>query len=448
MLGDDAGLRHLRLWCYQADMASSQTTWRRTVVSLAMAAALVALLQPIYFAAMASLDHVVSKERTWRHIQSAFQSGVLVDASHRNQLIASGDRFTDCYSLGEGLQPNASAIERGIMAPRPASERHACDDLQQAADDPGSVNWERYVRYWHGYRVYSAPLASLLPILAGKIINLAVLVAITAFFVLQSSRLIGGAPTLWLCAPVLFMTDYVRIWHVTPHTVSTVVILGGAGLFAMAIQKDASERALIIQAAALGSVFNFVDFLVNPPWLPMLLAFFLVASGRTARIALLCVATWFGAYAGTWFAKWFAAYLVDPSFNIATDVLGAALFRIGGDNAKVLHLPLAATVKVFANSLLSWGMLLFVPLLFVLHTPKIPRFATAWPALIPIGWFELLSNHSQIHTPFVSRSAAAAIGVTLASAQLNQVYRGKQTAEKEIGRMAQMNANESPEPAK
>ena len=414
-------LRYLRLWCYETSMLNSLLDWlRRTSASLAMAAALVALLQPLYFASMANLDHVISKERTWQHIQSAFHAGILIGASDKNQLIASGDRFTDCYSLGEGMQPDVSAIEEGIMAPRPASERHACDDLRQAARDPRSVNWERYARYWHGYRIYSAPLASLMPILMLKFVNLAVLAGISVFFVLQSYRLIGGNPTVWLCAPVLFMTDFVRIWHVTPHTVSTTVILGGAGLFAWAIRYRASDRSLILMAAAFGSLFNFVDFLVNPPWMPMLLAFFLVASGRAAGLALLCVAIWFAAYAMTWSAKWLSAYVVDPSFNIATDVLGAALFRIGGDNAKVVHLPLAATTKVFANSFLSWGTIIFIPLFIALAIPKKPRFFAAWPALIPIAWFELLSNHSQIHSPFVSRSAAAAIGVALASAQLRK----------------------------
>jgi len=387
----------------------------RNSVSLLLAMALVALLQPIYFLSMASLDHVISKERTWRHIHEAFQAGVLVDASHRNQLIASGDRFTDCYALGEGLQPDASAIEEGIMAPRPASERHACDDLKQASDNPSSVNWERYARYWHGYRIYSAPLASLLPILALKTINLFVLTGVAAFFVVQSCRLIGSVPTIWLCAPVLFMTDFVRIWHVSPHTVSTAVILGGAGLIAWLIRTKSSDRALIVFSAASGSLFNFVDFLVNPPWMPMLIAFFLVASGRRASLAILCISAWFSAYSITWGSKWIAAYLVDPSFNIATDVIGAAKFRIGGDNAKVTHIPLAATVKVFTNAVLSWGLILFIPMLVRFCARERPLWAAAWPALIPMVWFEILSNHSQIHAPFVSRSAAAAIGVILAS---------------------------------
>ena len=43
-------------------------------------------------------------------------------------------------------------------------------------------------------------------------------------------------------------------------------------------------------------------------------------------------------------------------------------------------------------------------------------FWRTWPVLIPIIWFEILSNHTQIHTFFVLRSGAAAIGVAVASA--------------------------------
>lgn len=306
------------------------------------------------------------------------------------------------------------------MAPRPASERHACDDLKQAAIDQNSVSWSRYARYWHGYRLYSAPLASLMPILFLKLVNFAVLVGIAAFFFIQAERLIGTTPAVWLCLPVLLLSDFVRIWHVTPHTLSTAVILGGAGIFASAIRNKSSDRVLIVAAAAFGSLFNFVDFLVNPPWMPMLLAFFLLSSGRRASLALLCVASWFSAYAMTWSAKWLAAYLVNPTFDIASDVLGAATFRIAGDYAKVSHIPLAATATVLWTTFLSWGALILVPLLIALKPPMKPTFLTAWPALIPLAWFEILSNHSQIHAPFVSRSAAAAMGVAIASAQLRK----------------------------
>jgi hypothetical protein len=382
-----------------------------------LAAALVACLQPLYFFALGNLDRVISHDGTWQHIREAFNSGVLGGVHAGKQYINGGDRFTDCYSLGEGLQPGVGAVTRGIIAARPASERHACDDLREAATNPEGVNWNQYARYWHGYRLYSAPLASAFPIWALKLINLALLVGAATLFWIATKKLLGEAAFL-LCAPVLFCSDFVRIWQVTPHTVSTSAILFGAAHFASAIRRKSPDQTLILLFATSGSLFNFVDFLVNPPWQPMLFAFFLVATGRRFPIALYCAGTWFAAYGVTWASKWLIVCVVDPTFNIKADVIGSAVFRIAGDNAKVLHFPLAATTRVALNALLSWGTIAFVPLLVFLRVRLVPTFQLAWPALIAVAWFELLSNHSQIHAFFVSRSMAAAAGIVLAAAAL------------------------------
>jgi hypothetical protein len=410
--------------------AKEMLSTRKIVIGSLASILLAVMLQPIYFIAVVGLDHVISHETTWTHIRDAFETGVLQAGrqSFLSQVIVSGDRFTDCYSLGVGLEPGVGPVVAGITAARPVSDRHACDDLKDASADPSSVVWGRYARYWHGYRLYSAPLASAFPILALKLINLLLLAASSAFFVAQSSRLLGPARTIALCAPVIFCSDYVRIWHVTPHTVSTVVIIGGAGLFAIAIRRRASLATLLLLSAAFGSIFNFVDFLVNPPWMPMLLAAFtMVAPGMTVRerivVALLCTTAWFGAYGLTWSAKWVAAYLVDPGFDIKADVLSTAMFRIAGANEKVIRFPLVATIKMVGWCMASWGIGFFI--LFAIISIRAVRngnfdrrqfLLLAWPALIPVLWFEVLSSHSQIHAFFVSRSEAAAIGVLFAAA--------------------------------
>jgi len=401
-------------------------------IAFLAAGMLVLGLQPVYFAAMANLNRVISHEATWEHVRDAFNAGVLETSYHsRNQYIDSGDRFTDCYSLGVGLEPGVGSAVAGITASRPASDRHACDDLKDAAENPNGVTWNRYARYWHGYRLYSAPLASAFPIVAVKLINLLLLVTTSILLFNQGARLVGTAPMIGLFAPVLFCSDYVRIWHVTPHTVSTLVIVGGSALFALAVYRKAPPAALIVLSAAFGSIFNFVDFLVNPPWMPMLLAFFVMAAPeptdlrKKAAIALLCASIWFGAYALTWFAKWVSAYLVDPAFDIKSDVLSTMTFRIVGDDVKVMHFPLVATLKMRLTCVTSWGLPLAALSLVVvaktLRGRKLDRklfFFQAWPVLIPVLWFETLSRHSQMHAFFVARSAAAALGVIIAAALL------------------------------
>jgi hypothetical protein len=402
-------------------MEDNMLGFKKSAANVILAAALVVCLQPIYFLAMANLDRIISHDRTWEHISEAFSSGVLGSVHAKRQYINSGDRFTDCYSLGVGMQPGIDALARGIIASRPATDsRHACEDLRDAATNPENANWAQYARYWHGYRIYSAPLASAVSILTLKLVNLALLIGATALFLIEVPRLLGRRETLLLCAPVLFCSDFVRIWHVTPHTVSTTVILLGGAIFALAIRRKFSDRSLILLSAGFGSIFNFVDFLVNPPWLPMLLAFFLIASGRRASTALYYVSIWFAAYAATWATKWLIVGLIDTNFDFEVDVLRTAMFRISGDNPKVWHFPFASSTRVALNTALSWGTIVFIPLMIFLRVPTRPPLRLAWPALIPILWFELLSNHSQIHAFFVSRSMAAAMGVIFVAAALSE----------------------------
>jgi hypothetical protein len=404
--------------------------FKRIGIAALSAFLLVLCLQPVYFLAMTNLDRIVAHDRTWQHIREAFDAGVLETGYHsRNQFIDSGDRYTDCASLGIGLQPGVSDAVEGITGPRPSSDNHTCDDLKAAAINPAGAVWSRSERYWNGFRVFSAPLVSVVSILALKLINLVLLAIVSVLFFAQGSKLVGAGPAIGLSAPVLFCCDYVRIWHVTPHTVSTVVIVGGAALFAAAVRRGAGLLALVLLSALFGSVFNFVDLLVNPPWMPMLLAFFVmvlpvpITQRQKLAIALLCVGAWFGAYAVTWCAKWVFAYLVDPAFDVRSDVMTAIVFRIDGDYGKVIHLPLVATLKTFAACIVNWGLPLFACFMLVIVRTLRGRpfdrklfFWRAWPALIPIVWFEVLSNHTEIHTFFVLRSGAAAIGVAVAAA--------------------------------
>lgn len=389
-------------------------------------------LQPLYCLTMTNLDHAISHAATWRHIQDAFHSGVLQSTGRsNNQLIASGDRFTDCYALGVGLEPKVDAVTAGLLASRPSSDRHACADLRDASVNPGGVQWVRYLRYWHGYRVYSAPLASAFPILAVKLINLCLLAAAAGIFVRASTSIIGTTPTIGLMAPVIFCSDFIRIWQVTPHVVSTSIILVGTALFINLVKSGRQDVVLIVAAALFGSLFNFVDFLVNPPWMPMLLAFFVIARcdndpRERLPLSIFVTAAWVGGYGLTWLSKWTIAYFAFPTFDVPADVVSTIAFRIAGDNPKVLIFPLVATAKMFLACVVSWGTPILAALVFAYVRRRTFRIVSwqdialkAWPALIPISWFEILSNHTQIHYPFVSRSAAAATGVMLAAVLQN-----------------------------
>jgi hypothetical protein len=408
------------------------TLLRSLLLGVVLSIAAVVALQPVYFAAMANLDHVISHDAMRQHYRDAFKSGVLSDELHpSNHLFTSGDRFTDCIALSVGLQPGISALTAGILAPVPTSDRHPCEELRSIAEGQASVlQWGQYLRYWHGYRVYYAPVVSLLPLYAGRLLNLVLLLTAFAAFFWQSTRRIGMAPSIGLAAPVLFLTDFAHVWQVTPHALGVIFILGGTACFIAALQRRVPDHALMALAAVLGSVFNFIDFLVNPPWMPMLLAFFVVSGRRgearqPAMIAIFVALAWFGGYALTWFSKWLIAWFVSAEVDVVTNVSAMVLLRLDGDNPKVIHWPLVPTIKVAAAAIIGWGLPFFIAFTVVFFGKiRQARFRwqafwpLAWPALIPPLWFEILSNHSQIHAGVSSRSEAAAFGVLLAAALL------------------------------
>ena len=88
--------------------------FKRIGIATLLALLLVLCLQPVYFLAMSNLDRVISHERTWRHISEAFEAGVLETGFHsRNQFIDSGDRYTDCASLGIGVHAHRHDVVEG-----------------------------------------------------------------------------------------------------------------------------------------------------------------------------------------------------------------------------------------------------------------------------------------------------------------------------------------------
>jgi hypothetical protein len=137
-----------------------------------------------------------------------------------------------------------------------------------------------YPIYWHGYRVILAPLVALFPLWFVKIVN-ALMVAAACVALCKTLCKRGGvAVAAILLATFLCLSDVLFIWRTSTHSQSLAFILAGICLFAGALGKNWRAGSLVIFAAALGSGFNFIDFLVNPPMMPMLMAFFVLVDGR------------------------------------------------------------------------------------------------------------------------------------------------------------------------
>ena len=378
----------------------------------AVALLLVVALQPVYLCALVAVQYVAPPAERARNLTSIGPE-------------TPGDWDTECTSLSIGLEPSASPLRNAIFAARAAVRTNdlktVCDALHVAAvagtDD--RIFWLPYPRYWHGYRVVLDPLTAFLSADHARLVMLAALIATIAWFATNLRVLVGKEATLALILPSIVFTDIWRMWMIMSHCLATITIFAGAALMARACRRDTN---LILLGAALGSLFNFVDFLTNPPWQPMLLAFVVLAAGRTLFDVLSILAAWTLGYGLTWASKWGIAVASGVSWS---DILEVIRFRLNGDYEQVVsHKLLAPSRKIvwfffgaMSQDASRMTFAILTPALFLSgdRTRWREFLGLSWTALIPFAWFEILSNHTQIHVWNAYRPVATSIGIVLAA---------------------------------
>jgi hypothetical protein len=371
---------------------------------LCRAALLVLALQPLYLLALVATDYVAPPEVRRERMQ-------------RIPPVPGNDTI-DCVALAIGFEPGGVGLHNAIMAARPLSEGTPCDSLPATiAKNPG-VTWLPYPRYWHGYRVLLDPLTAWIPMYPVRYLLLAAMIAALTWFAFELRFLVGADAAFALIVPTVVLTDLWINWNHAAQTIAIIVIFAGSAVAARKARSPDSN--LILIAAVFGSLFNYVDFLVNPPWQPMLMAFIALAARRRAPETLAIVVAWFGAYSLTWASKWAIAVAAGASWS---DIFEVIVYRLNGDApGYVRHHFLAPTSKVldylYHETRSAMLFLLLLPtLLLPVRWPNPGRFAIlSSPILIPFVWFEVLSNHTQIHTWMTYRTVASCFGILIAAA--------------------------------
>jgi hypothetical protein len=413
----------------------------RLIASAAAVSLLVVLaLQPIYLAALMALDVIAPREARLAHIAKAYDTGVLApDGRVRRWFHGGGDQFTECFSHGIGLNPATTALQSAVHAHTPLTmknEHMPCEALHDFAVSAAPVPWIEYWRYWHGYRVYANTMLAAMPLWAVRVVNAVLLAAAAGVLFIQVARLIGPNFALVLLLPALVMTDVWRLWRITSHFETVVLVFVGVAIFAAALRRQSSPFALIVIAAACGSVFNYVDLLHNPPWQPMMFAFLVLATpwmwdrdasaSMTAALlpAAAVTAAWFGGYGLTWMSKWALVAWMMADDSIWRSVESVIRWRLAGDHHSVDPSLLTTSARMFTRCFERiGGSLVVLALVSLLVATGRRSQGFDWrrfgllclPAFVAILWFETLRNHSQIHVSAASRSAAGAIGVVLAA---------------------------------
>ena len=418
-------------------------TWpiRKVLAAAALAIVCVLALQGVFVASLTFVRAHTDLARVRAHITQAFADGVL-DNDERPRLIIHryGHQFTECTGLHLSIDDQPDPLKAAMLPQLHSRYVGPCGELERSAAGIETSDRTDYARYWHGYRLYIWPMLEHFSLQNVRFVNAGLLLAALLFFFVSLRRAIGSTPAALLLIVLLSLTDIWRMWNITTHALSTVIILAGAGLFARVYLASRDLTRAVVLAAILGAVFNFIDFLINPPMLPMLMAFVVIAVelrdvprlikptvmpalGTAGLVAL----AWFGGYGLTWASEWtLAAYLSADSAKTWTAIVRQIALRVNGTepDSVVPIYPLVPTLTVIVQSFIAVGSL-FVAILAAALLVQARRHWAAFdwrrflllssPTLIATLWFEVLNNHTQTHSHFTYRSESAAIAIVFAA---------------------------------
>ncbi len=368
-------------------------------------------------------------------LEAAVAEGAYGPAYVPDGLGGTADRFTECVVVGHGVSSaddGRSTWYRATGGVRLESCEGGVAQIEALAAGESVVPEAGYFRYWSGYAVLTRPVLALLG-LTGLRLVVAGLLAVSAAAAFAVVRRGAGTPAaLALLVPVAVATNAVA----TPATASShgiALAAIAAGLALTAALARHGWRGAVLGAGGAGALLNYLDLLTTPAlsWAVCAAAAGAVAAAggpvrRTLAVVLAAGAAWPVGYGVTWVSRWvFAALVQGP--DVFARVREVSASRLDGENALVvpeLGAPVRANVGLWLETTATAVPLLVAAALAVVvgavvgvvrHGPAalLRAAVLAAPALVVPVWYEVLSNHSQVHAFFTYRSVPAAVGVVV-----------------------------------
>lgn len=412
-------------------------TFARKTLRLALASAGVSIALGVFFIGFLALTlSLTSDARIIANLRQASITETLTQRSypvsffgHRDHQF---DMYTDCVALGINLGNEGENVFRRVAESSTATRESGngpCREFNDALRS-GNVSTDYgYLRFWHGYQAYFRVLLSIVPFETMMRITALLFFSALIFFALQVQGIFGRWAWVAAVLPFFALSDFLTVPMVATHALSLAWAFFTASLTPLIMQRARNREDLVLPLFALiaGASYNFLNFLINPPLAPALIAFFYMAqrhgkeprdAWRAALYALMLVGFWYAGFFIAWIEKWlYAAWFLGP------DVVRAELAQIFGKYATTQQrLAVNFLGATRRNLIPGWNWYFFgyiaascaasaalVLALIRKHGGAAARITAFCVICAPsfiaiISWIELARAHSAEHSGFVSRS--------------------------------------------
>ena len=350
------------------------------------------------------------------------------------------DQFTDCLGLTIGLGdlPGTSVIASAIESPTLGKCTIAAPRLDGYVAGDGLTRSTEYYRYWHGYSVPIRPLVASVGVRGTRILTGAFLLVGVLGLAWSLVRRHGRAAPVALLAPFVLTTDFADLPGSLPHAYGVLAVVGTCWLAYVVVDAGPTLFRATLVAGFSGAVVVYTDILTTAPagwalcvFLATLAASAVATGRRLAAYTGVSAVSWIIGYGWMWFAKWILAAVIYGYDEVRSTIGSNVSNRLDGEHLDVEEGFFASNRVNFSQwwaQPLSGVVLLAIVVLVVVccvlrfrsgtrdGDRVVDRLVLMSAAVIPVVWYALLSNHSQVHYWFTYRAVSVVVGIIAASA--------------------------------
>jgi len=392
------------------------------------------ILVAIAFATLCLADWLRNPQAIGRHVAEAFAAQRFGDSGGYEWTgMHATSHFSECIGLSTAIHPaQGNAIWQTLLSPALLwrAPTPICRSLKQAIDGQPGSTYFAYSRYWHGYRLITEPMLSLMSYGMLQSLCAGLLLATGLALAWTLRPLIGALGVVVSAALILVTTDLPFVASAPTHAISLATLLLGWAFLASRAVRGSDAVALSPSAFVVGALYNFFDFLYNPDLLAFVLGWsFFMANGPTGRLSprsallqsvliqMLAIAGYMAMWAAKWLLVWGGGQIFGSAIWFPAQDFGRWLG--GGDQA---YVPLRATAALvgevvklpFGGPALAACAVCFLALFLVAIRLRqmVPLACLIGLCLFPIATLEVKANHTLMHAAFTFRFVPFALVLT------------------------------------